>query len=47
MPDYYVTLNVLVHNIDEDDDYFHNDTMDFLLETGAIENAEVQTITEF
>lgn len=47
MTDYMLTLVVKVYDIDEDDYYFHEDTMDYLLETGLIENADIESITEF
>lgn len=45
MADYIIQLVVKVYDIDEDH-YFHEEPMDYLLESGAIENAEVETITE-
>lgn len=44
MPDYEVTLLVRVQNVEDDDSYFHDDTMDFLMETGILDDAEIQTV---
>jgi hypothetical protein len=47
MANYIVQLNVTVYDVNEDDEFFHEETENWLLETGQVEDMEVQTITEF
>lgn len=46
MANYIVELSVVVRDIESDDDYFHQETVSYLLETGRIESAEVQSVRE-
>lgn len=44
MADYEVTLKVKVFNVEDIngiDDYFHEETKNFLIDTGIIEDAEI------
>jgi len=43
MANYEVVLKVKVLNVD-DDSYFHEDTMDFLIETGIIDDATIEAV---
>lgn len=46
MADYEILLKVKVLNIEDDNDYFHEDTMDFLIETGIIDDSIIEKISK-